>query len=174
MADGIITTLFSDRTQTEAIFPRTKTSAVSDNNGVGLDAILEHVVYSVPDDIADSSNIINADTLQGYEASDFATPNFVVAKIAEAQLGGGDSGDIDLSGYVTKDELNNLTAADVGARPDIWMPTASDVGAAPAGYGLGELGVFIDDCDKALLSGFYKWDINCANSPFDFATMPAI
>lgn len=30
------------------------------------------------------------------------------------------------------------TAEDVGARPVDWMPTASDVGAAPAGYGFGE------------------------------------
>lgn len=29
------------------------------------------------------------------------------------------------------------TASEVGARPNTWMPTASDVGAAPAGYGLG-------------------------------------
>lgn len=32
--------------------------------------------------------------------------------------------------YLTPDE--KLTAADVGARPDTWMPTASDVGAVPA------------------------------------------
>lgn len=30
-----------------------------------------------------------------------------------------------------------LSASDVGARPNTWMPTASDVGAAPAGFGLG-------------------------------------
>ena len=27
--------------------------------------------------------------------------------------------------------VNNLSAEDVGARPDTWMPTASDVGARP-------------------------------------------
>lgn len=47
MADGIITTLYSDRTQTEAIFPRTKTSAVSDNEGRGLDAILDKIESQV-------------------------------------------------------------------------------------------------------------------------------
>ena len=35
-----------------------------------------------------------------------ATETFVTNKIAEAQLGGGSSGDIDLSGYVTKEELS--------------------------------------------------------------------
>ena len=46
--------------------------------------------------------------------SDYATQTFVVNKIAEAQLAGGD---VDLSGFVSKDELNTL--------------------AAPAGYGYG-------------------------------------
>lgn len=40
---GKIKTLFSDVAKTEALFPRTKTSAVSDDNGVGLDVILENV-----------------------------------------------------------------------------------------------------------------------------------
>ena len=31
-----------------------------------------------------------------------------------------------------------LTAEDVGARPDTWMPTATEVGAAPSGFGYGE------------------------------------
>ena len=59
--------------------------------------------------------LLNADTLGGYPASDYATQTFVTNKIAEAQLAGGD---IDLSGVVSKDELNTL--------------------AAPAGYGYGE------------------------------------
>lgn len=77
---------------------------------------------------------LNADTLGGRPASEFATENFVITKIAEAQMEGGD---VDLSGYATKDELNALTAEDVGARPDTWFPSISDIGAAPAGYGLG-------------------------------------
>ena len=31
-----------------------------------------------------------------------------------------------------------LTAEDVGARPDTWMPTVAEVGAAPGGFGYGE------------------------------------
>lgn len=34
------------------------------------------------------------------------------------------------------------TAEEVGARPDTWMPTAADVGAAPTGFGLGEEGYY--------------------------------
>lgn len=35
------------------------------------------------------------------------------------------------------------TASDVGARPSDWMPTASDVGAAPAGYGYGGVSIWL-------------------------------
>ena len=33
------------------------------------------------------------------------------------------------------------TASDVGARPSTWLPTLAEIGAAPAGYGLGTTGV---------------------------------
>ena len=82
---GKIKTLYSDKEKTEALFPRTKISAVSDSDGTGLDVILDN---------------INSDL----ELK--ATETFVTNKIAEAQLDG--SGDIDLSGYVTKDDLNDL------------------------------------------------------------------
>ena len=39
---GKIKTLFADSAKTEALFPRTKTSAVSDDNGVDLNVILEN------------------------------------------------------------------------------------------------------------------------------------
>ena len=38
---GKIQTLFSDEEKTSPVFPRTKVSAVSDDNGVGLDALLD-------------------------------------------------------------------------------------------------------------------------------------
>jgi len=37
---GKIQGLFSDREKTQPIFPITKTKAVSDDNGVGLDVLL--------------------------------------------------------------------------------------------------------------------------------------
>ena len=46
MATGKVKTLYSDKGKTEALFPRTKTSAVSDANGVGLDALMENILYS--------------------------------------------------------------------------------------------------------------------------------
>lgn len=74
MAVGKIKTLFSDKENTEALFPRTKVSAVSDADGTGLDAILDDL---------------------NSEISTKATEAFVTNKIAEAQLGGGGTGDID-------------------------------------------------------------------------------
>lgn len=38
---GKIKTLFSDFGKTEAIFPRTKVNAISDDNGVGLNVLLD-------------------------------------------------------------------------------------------------------------------------------------
>lgn len=76
---GVIKTLFSDHKKTQAIFPRTKVSAVSDDNGVGLDALL----------------------------AEKASESFVTNKIAEAQLSG-EGSEIDLSGYATKDDVRNI------------------------------------------------------------------
>lgn len=52
------------------------------------------------------------------------------------------------------------TAAQVGARPNDWMPTASEVGAAPSGYGLGTAGQLTNDWNTAMLSGFYYGKTN--------------
>ena len=41
---GKITTLFTDKDKTIPAFPRTKVKAVSDDNGKGLDAILDEMV----------------------------------------------------------------------------------------------------------------------------------
>lgn len=88
----------------------------------------------------------------------YATEEFVKNRIAEAELGGEE---VDLSGYAQKSELPtktsqlandsgfitsapvdsvngktgavDLTASDVKARPDTWMPTAQNVGADPTG-----------------------------------------
>lgn len=40
---GKIMTLFSDEAKTTPVFPRTKVSAVSDENGVGLDGTLNEI-----------------------------------------------------------------------------------------------------------------------------------
>ena len=85
MVNGKIKTLFSDKEKTEGLFPRTKINAISDDNNIGLNAILENM---------------------NSEINTKATESFVTNKIAEAQLNGGNGG-VDLSGYATKAELSN-------------------------------------------------------------------
>ena len=86
MTTGKVKTLYSDKEKTEALFPRTKISAVSNASGIGLDAIIDNITEN------------------------YATQAFVTNKIAEVQLGGSDNG-VDLSGYATKDDLNSIRAS---------------------------------------------------------------
>ena len=65
------------------------------------------VVYSSEEDGAETTVPMDADTLGGLPASEYATSNYVKNEIANAQLGGG--GDVDLSGLATKDELTVAT-----------------------------------------------------------------
>lgn len=177
MIEGKVKALFSDKERTELLFPITKTSAITNDDGVGLDAIISDTVYSDTNAIKATAVPVNADTLGGKPADEFATQNYVAAEIAKAQLNGGD---VDLSGFATKDDVSNavngidfpvdsvngktgavsLSAGDVGAtpashaedknnphgvtpeqigaHPNTWVPTAEQIGAAPAGYGWGE------------------------------------
>ena len=54
------------------------------------------------------------------------------------------------------------TAAQVGARPDTWVPTIAEIGAAPAGYGLGGTAVRTEDWNTTYDNGFY---FGITNSP---------
>ena len=51
---------------------------------------------------------------------------------------------------------HNVTASDVKARPNTWMPTASEVGAAPAGYGLGGNATTVTSADDISANGYYE------------------
>ena len=85
METGKIKTLYSDMERTEALFPRTKISAVSDDGGRGLDALLENLPYFSSVDSSEAATVpIDADTLGGVPASNYATQSFVTNKIAEA------------------------------------------------------------------------------------------
>ena len=112
---GKIKILFSDKEKTEALFPRTKTSAVSSDDGTGLNVILDNL---------------------STELESKATEAFVTNKIAEAQLSGGGSGDIDLSGYATKDELRNIDfpVDSVNGKTGAISLSYGDVGAAASSH----------------------------------------
>lgn len=61
------------------------------------------------------------------------------------------------------------TAVEVGARPNTWMPTASDVGAAPAGYGLGVSGaVYTSDLNTCIQNGWYYTNSATLNIPHTY------
>lgn len=55
-----------------------------------------------------------------------------------------------------KTSIEYLTASDVGARPNTWLPTIAEIGAAPSGYGLGNYGETVNSPDDARMSGFYR------------------
>jgi len=125
----------------------------SDGNIVFTDYFPEETTYQVDKTLTVEGAAADAKAV-GDALATKVTEAFVTNKIAEAQLSGGGSGDIDLSGYATKDQITaldnaikaidypvdsvngktgevTLSASDVGARPDTWMPTATDVGAVP-------------------------------------------
>lgn len=168
---GDVKNLYSDREKTRALFPTTKISAVSDDNGVGLDALMENLLYSGIEVPEASSVPLDADTLEGHPASDFATPSFVTSEIAKAQLSGGSGGDIDLSGFATKDDVNNAVRAidypvdSVNGKTGAVQLSADDVGAAPSGFGLGEESQYVADCHAITENGWYFTDDATANRP---------
>lgn len=69
---GNIKTLFEDKEKTSPVFPITKVKAISDDNGIGLDAILDTVVYTEEYDGDVVTVNVNADTLGGKTVHDFA------------------------------------------------------------------------------------------------------
>lgn len=69
-----------------------------------------------------------------------------------------------------KNNPHGVTAEQVGARPDTWMPTASDVGAAPAGYGLGGTAKQLADCD---LNGIVDNGWYCYNKNAGVTNVPS-
>lgn len=60
------------------------------------------------------------------------------------------------------------TAAEVGARPDTWVPTAEEVGAAPAGYGIGSSSKSIGNANDAVVGGIYYYGSSASNIPDGF------
>lgn len=68
------------------------------------------------------------------------------------------------------------TASEVGARPNTWMPTASDVGAAPAGYGLGGFAVPVpgNNLDTLKANGWYYCADSTAGGPSGYALGNAV
>lgn len=76
----------------------------------------------------------------------------------------------DLESHVGDDDNpHGVTAEQVGARPNTWMPTIAQIGAAPAGYGLGGDANHgmppITDANTATRNGWYHINTATANTP---------
>lgn len=116
--EGKLGSLYVDKEQTQPLFPRTKTKAITDDDNIRLDITLDSLKTTV---------------------NSKASEAFVMNAIANAQLGGGE-GDIDLSGFATKDDIailatkEELNAIDfpvdsVNGKTGEVTLTANDVGA---------------------------------------------
>lgn len=83
--------------------------------------------------------------------------------------------DLDAAPASHLEDTNNphkVTAEQVGARPNDWLPTIAEIGAAPAGYGLGGTGVWCTDCNTALANGWYYLSgSSCLNAPSEWNNM---
>lgn len=131
MAKGKIKTLYSNKEKTEPLFPKTKLNAISDENGVGLEAILQTTVHVGELAEADSIAPRDADTLGGVLAKDYATQTYVKEQVLKVQTGG----EVDLEEFATKEDLGNIDfpVDSVNGKTGEITLTPDDIGAAPAG-----------------------------------------
>lgn len=67
---GKIKTLFSDKENTEALFPRTKVKAVSDDDGVGLNVILDDIISKLQNEPDGGSGASVQDVLAALSEQD--------------------------------------------------------------------------------------------------------
>ena len=154
---GEIKSLYLDRNEEIALFPRTKTRAISDDNGIGLDTLLEHLAYTDERSLDVTPVHYDADSLGGIRAKDYATQAFVKNTIAEAQLSGGAGGDIDLSGFATKDDIAHIDfpVDSVNGKTGAVSLTADDIGALSASGGTASGTITVTNANASSAQGFY-------------------
>lgn len=68
--------------------------------------------------------------------------------------------------FVQNADTNAYLEAQLASkRPNTWLPTIAEIGAAPAGYGLGEDGRVIYDMNAINFNGFFICQGNMLNAP---------
>lgn len=85
---GKIKTLFEDEAHTEAIFPRTKTKAITNDNGENLDVVIEELKKSVSDG---KSAVAGAITAKGVNTASDATFAQMATNIGAIKKGSGNA-----------------------------------------------------------------------------------
>ena len=81
--EGKIKTLFSDQEKAKALFPRTKVSAVSDDDGTGLNVLLENI-----NDKADSKLPLSGGTMTGNITFSSSAGTGIITEIPSSITGG--------------------------------------------------------------------------------------
>jgi hypothetical protein len=115
------------------------------------------VVYAKEDEGTDSSVPVNADTLGGRPADDYATQAFISnLDIIYAY----DEDSETTVAPVDADTLGGRPASDFALAHDVENITIESLGAAPAGFGLGASCQNVSDWNNATESGFIQGSIN--------------
>lgn len=162
---GKIQALYLDRKQTQPIFPITKTKAVSNDEGTGLDAILEEKA---------SKDYVQEKILEvqagGVDLSAYAKKEYVNDEIGKIDFPvdsvNGKTGVVQLSASDVKarEDTWTPTASDVGARPDTWFPTIAEIGAAPV-INIGNYTGDIDDVNALPVNSVAWVTTTTVNNP---------
>lgn len=83
----------------------------------------------------------------------------------------------DTTKHITADERAAWNGKAAGTHASQHASSGSDpitpasIGAAPAGYGLGEIAINITNCDDEIDNGWYQWGTVCENMPFTYGCM---
>lgn len=88
MIEGKVKTLFEDKEHEQAIFPRTKTSAISDENNVGLDVIIDELKKSVSNG---KTLVADAITEKGISTASDATFGTMATNINSIKVASGNA-----------------------------------------------------------------------------------
>lgn len=145
--------------------------------------INQHGVIAAPDHLTGTAaenkrvfdNLVRALVAQNMNSViDELTGNGGASEIGVSPVAGVDGTTVQtvLSALGSKLEkrINEAGVASFNGRVGLVMPqsgdyTAAMVGAAPAGYGLGENSIYVDDCNSAVVNGFYCLSSGALNCP---------
>lgn len=133
--------------------------------GGGTVTMVNEYGYDVPNTITfyeGKNEVVGADTFVGNLQG--------TAKRAEVAM--------DVPDWAKQSSKPKYTAEEVGARPNTWTPTPAEIGAAPAGFGLGGGGFGIDfsQVDTVKSNGWYAFvcpNTTINNITFHYAYMLA-
>lgn len=159
MATGKVKTLYSDKEKTEVLFPRTKVSAISDDNGNGLTAVINNAINNASEVYVGTSMPSASGSYkiwmkpEGASTIIYTLTNgswMEVSSVSGVYVGSGNM-----------PESYNVQIDPTGEPIDDFF--------APAGYGLGEGSTYAADLNAIRGNGWYRVDASTANLPSGFS-----